>query len=338
MNKAALLFITILPLVYSIGEAEILPPELPDPTKGMVEVHVMTINNQPLSRMAITSYIEGKPLFRNTDMNGVLRFQIDNGYHTAVFVADEFTTPVEDYVSDNISFFVNKSTSFKVVMFPVGRIKGGCIPNTSIEIKCYSSHPLKEQMITCDEYGQFSVLAPVGTCNVKTVNGSYEVNVERGKFTDINGSQYPSFSIEFGLIVFVLLFVIILIIFGYLKKSNYLKKSKDKGDKAQSHLIGRGNLYAHEIKEMTQRLDDSIFKTLSRNEEKIVKYLISRGGWARQSDMIKELGMSRATFFRSVSSLESRRIVRKIKKGINVTVELTPIFLQSVEKTNYEQV
>ncbi|MCD6226954.1 hypothetical protein J7J90_00470 [Candidatus Micrarchaeota archaeon] len=304
MNKFILLcFILFIASIYSIAETNILPPELPDPNKGNVDVYLVTSYDEPLSRTAVTVNLENKMLFRNTDNNGTLHFQVDKGYHSAIFIADEFATPVEDYISSNVSFFVNDSVHFKTVLFPVGRINGLCAPESLVSIDCFSSHPLKEQTITCDEFGKFTVLAPVGICNVKTINGTFDVSVQHGEITHISehNDYFMLFVISGGIMLLV-----IAITYLVFKKKNVVRKY--------------------------EQFDESVLKTLNKNEEMIVRHLISKGGWARQAEIIRELGMSRATFFRAVSNLQSKNIVRKIKKGINVTVELTPMYFHSERK------
>ncbi len=309
-----LLFIMIFAsLSFQFSEDDFLPPQLPDENLGNVQTYLVSSNNSPLERITVCISINETKLYRNTDRFGILNFQIPNGQHSIYFIADNINTPAEDYISENITFFVNKETNFKTIMFPVGRIIIDTTPETELNISCYTTHPLQEQTINSDKNGKSSVMVPTGKCKIKSKEGITNVNVTHGQIVTITQPDEQLFNLtEIIIGLFILISILIMLRGLYFI---YQRHNENKDIKVRKYIEGNETPLSNSL------------KNLSKTEEKIVKLLMSKGGIERQSQLIKDLNISRATFFREIKKLKTKKIINKNRKGMNIIIEITPVFL-----------
>ncbi len=250
----------------------------------------------------------------STNAGGTAILEVPEGALLIDARVDIPETPGADYHSHTK---VNPSLGSTLIFLePVGTVRGEVvdangngIPGVGIKIDCTTG----SNTGTTDEFGAFSATVPAGSCRVLAKIGSNtgvsDFNVIQGEvaITKISISDNVLNPIISHPLWWVAGLILIILVEGaaiaYLA---YYRKKAPVESKAKPRV--------NEL--------DSMMRTLSDREKRIVDHLFANEGKSNQARIHKELGIPKTSLIRALQSLERKKIIetQKDRKLINVSL------------------
>ncbi|OIO24623.1 hypothetical protein AUJ14_05835 [Candidatus Micrarchaeota archaeon CG1_02_55_22] len=266
---------------------------------------------------------------------GEISFELSPGSYSVDCSADNSSTPAYDYYRQDFTLDVPAKSRVPIFLSQVSTLfgsvsnNGSFVQGSQIQLRCAGDISETPVYSVTDEYGSFLMKnAPSGDCVVyarhDTAATSTPVNLRVGQISNVDlqleyALEQPASWLNSNVYTAILA-VLVLIILAYLA---YRAKP--------AQVVKEKQFVApHEpVKQASHPVDarmSAVISTLDEREKSVVSYLLEHGA-SRESTVRKALMIPKATFFRVVKRLETKRIIRVDKHENRAVMRPTKWFL-----------
>jgi uncharacterized membrane protein len=303
MKKLYLLVILLLiPLTYANVELEFQTPSGEDLSK-----HIVTLQyGDNVQKSVLDSKI-----YSLTLPDAMYNFEV---------IVDNPLTPTPDYFGKK-NVILKSSFKERFLIFPIGYVQGtvldeqgNLVSKAELQFSCYTAKEVSFPKIV-DKTGFFAIPNfPEGKCmliaNDGYLAGRTEFLVEKGQPTEVKVVLNEPLGNSLLIWPYFLVFLIIFLI-GF-----YLRKRKKPTPKTKEIL-----------KKIYNNNAETILKTLSEKEKKVIFFLLENKNKTSQSKIRHATKIPRTSLSRVLQKLERKNIISIEKHGKLVTISLTSFFL-----------
>ena len=306
-----------------------------------VTIKIDTIKHTDFSNHLLTIKIDDK-LQKTILQSNEYKTTLLKGEHEVEIIIDNVKTPTPDYFgSKKLDYQGLKS--YSILVSPIGYLegtvidlKGNLVPNADIKFSCYTSEESSFLKKT-DRTGFFTIPnIPVSECMATAYDGDY---AGRKKFMSKKG-QPTSIQITLDKKIektnywLILVVVGVIVIFGALflvmKKRNKEYENNKNQNKIKEAVSKENQLKRNNDKtnhNYPNNTTETILKTLSEKEKKVMQYLIDNKNKSSQAKIRHATHLPRTSLSRVLKKLEGKKLISIEKHGKMVEVTLTDFFL-----------
>ena len=322
MKWFGLIFVLFLIIPFTIAQNE-------------VEIKFNNVDKTDLTNHVLTIKV-GKDVQKSVLKSNIHKVTLSEGEYDIEVIIDNKKTPTPDYFGKK-KINHKSSPSYGLLVFPIGYVegtvidlKGNLVPGANVKFTCYTTEDtvfLKET----DRTGFLSIPnIPVSQCMATAYDGDYagmkKFTVKMGQPTSIQITldkkiERTNYWVIVGVVVIIL---IISLGIYFLKRKKVSKKTKKEVIKEEPKV---SNETKEPILTKTNNTTETIIKTLTEKEKKVVEFLIESNNKASQAKIRHATHVPRTSLSRVLKKLEKKNLVTIEKHGKMVEVTLTDFFL-----------